>query len=706
MARIWPLLISVCWCVGWCFGWCQPSSAPGAVVADMRLVSDGSAKPPGDRLDVSVLFLPGDEELTLEVRAFYRDPGGDQVQPLPTKDASRRGAAGELLVRVRVAQPADSRGVDVAIVVPYAALDLPPGEHEMAYEVRGLRGKTVDFVRATSMVLVTVSDRSRKTMVERPGQPQWANKQVERDAYVLKNGKLAESKVQLEVATPVPQAARTIQQVDIPGEFNHPVRIRVSAPRPAPLPEDAPRDPKLAALPLANTAWQALDKFEPESKRLVYFATNRNVAEAEGRGPDRFGKEITDLTYGSCLVNIPIEMHTGGKLELPGWWQRRDPEQHFLVESVTLLERAQFLAATDPTDVLLFVHGFNTTFELCVLRTAQLVHDLRFPGRGVAFSWPSAAAVTGYFHDEKMNEASVEALVQVLHGLVDARERAGKPARRIHVISHSMGNRLFLKAVRQFELDTAADSPGKIFGHVALAAPDVDASTFSALLPSLIRQAEHVTFYYCQSDRALTASRGSTSTNPWDWAPSSPRGSTRSTPTRSTRKSSGTDILPRRTNCCSISICSYDSIWLPISGIRHSVSGASILAIRIGHSRYLVRIFPKRSPARRQPHSAPRGALTRRARRGSSWQRPISMNGWCSPFRSLWRECTAALRMPKRRSNDTTRRTICGRRVSSFWLRWGSPSTRRRGSMMPTSTWPCRTSRGLRPATGGSWRDC
>lgn len=475
-------------------------------MADVRLVSDGSAKPPGDRLDVAVIFLPGDGELTLEVRAFYRNPGDDEVLPLPSRDASRRGAAGELLVRERVSQPADTRGADVAIVIPYAALDLPAGEHEMAYEVRGLRGTTVDFVRATSMVRVVVSSRSRKTMVERGGRPEWATRQVERDAYVLKDGKLAETKVQLDVPTPVQQAARTIQQVDIPGEFNHPVRTKAPMRLPAP-PEDAPRDPKLEALPLANTVWQSLDKFEPESKRLVYFATNRNVPKSESRGADRFGKEIADLIYGSCLVNIPIETHTGGKLEVPGWWQRRDPEQHFLVETVTLLERRDFLASTDPADVLLFVHGFNTTFELCVLRTSQLVHDLKFPGRGVAFSWPSAASVTGYFHDEKMNEASVSALVELLHGLVDAREREGKPDRRIHVISHSMGNRLFLKAARQFELDTAQDSPGQVFGHVALAAPDVDAGTFSALLPSVIRQAEHVTFYYCQSDRALEASR-------------------------------------------------------------------------------------------------------------------------------------------------------------------------------------------------------
>jgi esterase/lipase superfamily enzyme len=79
--------------------------------------------------------------------------------------------------------------------------------------------------------------------------------------------------------------------------------------------------------------------------------------------------------------------------------------------------------------------------------------------------------------------------------------------RKIHAIAHSMGNRVFLGAVRKYELDAGVRPPAKIFGHVALAAPDVDAATFAALLPSLVRQSETATLYYCQTDRALLASQ-------------------------------------------------------------------------------------------------------------------------------------------------------------------------------------------------------
>jgi esterase/lipase superfamily enzyme len=70
-----------------------------------------------------------------------------------------------------------------------------------------------------------------------------------------------------------------------------------------------------------------------------------------------------------------------------------------------------------------------------------------------------------------------------------------------------MGNRLLLKAARQYDVEQAAQAQRKILGHVALAAPDVDAATFAALVPSAVHLADSVTLYYCQQDRALLASQ-------------------------------------------------------------------------------------------------------------------------------------------------------------------------------------------------------
>jgi esterase/lipase superfamily enzyme len=241
---------------------------------------------------------------------------------------------------------------------------------------------------------------------------------------------------------------------------------------------------------------------------VVFFATSRAVVAPAAVDPSRFGNNVApQLSYGSCLVNIPIEHHTRGEIEVPSyWWQGRDPRKYFLIEALDNLPSDVFFQSLSADDVLLFIHGYNTTFEAAILRTAQLVHDLRFPGKGLAFSWPSRGSLDGYGHDEEQNAGSVAALVELFKHLRQPDARSGK-TRTVHIIVHSMGNRVFLQAARQLELDTHAPAARRAFGHVALAAPDVDATTFSALVPAVIRQSASTTLYYCQSDRALLASR-------------------------------------------------------------------------------------------------------------------------------------------------------------------------------------------------------
>jgi esterase/lipase superfamily enzyme len=61
--------------------------------------------------------------------------------------------------------------------------------------------------------------------------------------------------------------------------------------------------------------------------------------------------------------------------------------------------------------------------------------------------------------------------------------------------------------MRYFELQQSEPPTHKLFGQVALAAPDISGALFGALIPSLVRQADHVTLYYCEGDQALQASR-------------------------------------------------------------------------------------------------------------------------------------------------------------------------------------------------------
>jgi len=158
-------------------------------------------------------------------------------------------------------------------------------------------------------------------------------------------------------------------------------------------------------------------------------------------------------------------------------------------------------------DILLFVHGYNNTFEFALLRCAQFVHDIHFAGTPLLFSWPSSGGTFGvveYKHDKDMAEQSYMPLADVLSSIIEQSRRAGTNVGRIHVVAHSMGNRVLLHALAQ--LHTPGVSLSDVFGHIVLAAPDIDDQEFAMLLPSALAVSQSVTCYSCTEDRALIAS--------------------------------------------------------------------------------------------------------------------------------------------------------------------------------------------------------
>lgn len=478
-----------------------PACASAATASRINLVTDGSVEPPGDRIDLTIYFFPDENEVSVELRAFARLENESAVKPVAARTPPYRGPRGSFLLTQAVRRPAESRAAAVSIVVPYAALLLPTGMHWLGYEVLVRRGDTVDFVKATDLRVVRVTSQTRTTLRQTAETMKLVPEKETRKAYVVSGEAITRPEVEIEVSKPTFDFSSKQANVRIPGGFDRPLLAMAAPPE---LPAD---EEKLAAIPAAGGPWQSLATFEPKSKRTVLYATNRDLISAADLSVARFGKSAATLTYGQCLVNIPVDSHTKGKLEVPGWWDQRNPLKHFLVESLEPLDRDAFQRSSSNDDILLFIHGYNTNFEFSVLRTAQLVHDLKFPGQGLAFSWPSAGAVTGYFHDEGTAQASVPALVELFKTLTADPSRLGAHSRKIHVIAHSMGNRVFLQAVRQFEVENSQQPTNKWLGQVALAAPDVDGALFGALIPSVVRHSDHVTFYYCAADRALEASR-------------------------------------------------------------------------------------------------------------------------------------------------------------------------------------------------------
>ena len=156
--------------------------------------------------------------------------------------------------------------------------------------------------------------------------------------------------------------------------------------------------------------------------------------------------------------------------------------------------------ATNTRDVLLYVHGFNLTFEAAALDAARLSDGIRFGGETMVFSWPSKAQLLDYGYDRESAMWSRDALEQVLAGLI-----ASPASARIHLVAHSIGTMLTMEALRQIYARQPGTAVERI-GAVVFAAPDIDMDVFTSSVERIGPLAPRITVVTAANDRALAVS--------------------------------------------------------------------------------------------------------------------------------------------------------------------------------------------------------
>lgn len=238
----------------------------------------------------------------------------------------------------------------------------------------------------------------------------------------------------------------------------------------------------------------------------VWFGTNRKPLDA-GDAAKGFGADFDErLHFGKRIVRIPSS-HRPGELGSPLWRRLLTRvDDRIKVEPATVLAEAAFarevrafLAGLDASDrnVLVYIHGFNTSFDDAARRAAQLGFDLQVPGITVLYSWPSRGSVSGYLSDLSSIEASEEYIAEFLVRVTALADRG-----KVHIIAHSMGNRGLLRAMHRATTQAALRS-GTRFGQIFLAAPDVDAKLFRQLASVYPQVAERTTLYVADHDKAI-----------------------------------------------------------------------------------------------------------------------------------------------------------------------------------------------------------
>ncbi len=205
-----------------------------------------------------------------------------------------------------------------------------------------------------------------------------------------------------------------------------------------------------------DVSWDALVKESTATQRVTPLQLKLGPTTELGRFP-AIPYEVVVGPDGIRRVSAVVEAYEKAKQQLQA-------------------EIARRLAIARRKEVVLFVHGYHSTFESAALTMGELCH---FLGRDFVcgiFSWPAGGQrgmLFGYDFDRESAEYAVEDLVKVIRivGRTPGVER-------IHLIAHSRGTDTLASAlaelsVEAYTLRSALDREFHI-GNVVLVAPDLD----------------------------------------------------------------------------------------------------------------------------------------------------------------------------------------------------------------------------------------
>lgn len=395
------------------------------------------------------------------------------------------------------------RGVVVASVAAAAAGGYAWKEHAAVQSSRGVVLLRDDQEGGSGLAPLTVHDT-----------PRIGDSAAPSPAVDLELTVPAPDAAGAEPAESFPQTAEAVPETAMlsPGVVDSPPSPPKRALPPAPAPAGAaPPTAAAEAEPPAGEPEGRTSAIPDKgfTREIVFFATDRERNERAKTAKDMFTTKRGRLEYGVCQVSVP-DNHERGEIETKKWYQwKEDPRKHILIlEPLQLLDRNGFVREVkgrvgkgSNRQVLVFVHGYNVSFESALQRTAQLAHDLEFPGAAICYSWPSGNSgnyATDWTNAEWTTPHCVEFLELVATQL---------GATKVDLVAHSMGSRVLTNALKETAVRWGSLSDRPLFHQVVLAAPDLDAEIFrTQIAPAIRRTGQRLTVYTSTKDKALQLS--------------------------------------------------------------------------------------------------------------------------------------------------------------------------------------------------------
>jgi esterase/lipase superfamily enzyme len=168
-------------------------------------------------------------------------------------------------------------------------------------------------------------------------------------------------------------------------------------------------------------------------------------------------------------------------------------------EMLDVIKQRQHHSKHFASQALVYIHGYNNTFEQAAQRTAMLARDLDFDGLVSIFAWPSRSGLAAYLSDRDQADVAVSDFVTQIKLISNQLNGI-----EIHLVAHSTGCHLVLRALERLA-DQGLLSKIKV-GEVIFAHADVNDELLRRVMSHLPTSRFRITSYFNSSDMAMRVS--------------------------------------------------------------------------------------------------------------------------------------------------------------------------------------------------------
>ena len=244
---------------------------------------------------------------------------------------------------------------------------------------------------------------------------------------------------------------------------------------------------------------------------ILYVTTRREVRGADGSisfniDPSKNNK----MYYGISSWIVPNDRSDEYKrrsryaaIDAQNLFKRAPYRTRFRAQGISPLTKDEFFQILrnnkGEMDIVLFVHGYNSTFDNATRHAAQFAYDTKFPGIPIIYSWRSHGEFESYVADLGNQMIDCTPFVDLLSDITSIMGSG----RNVRIVAHSMGSELIFSALTSC-VNSGRTYSGQALAEIVLAAPDISTGSFTEYADKFSDKADRVTLYVSSNDKALS----------------------------------------------------------------------------------------------------------------------------------------------------------------------------------------------------------